>query len=167
VRTVVGYRLANCEQLRFHNIRDPVEAQELLQRPWAAELTLSEDVLELTFDNAPDHGLASAALVDDNWSACQAWSATFGEPSLIVPSAALPGTKNLVIFGPLVRSPYGIPPLDASVDGPCDPVADLSVVVTDLLRFVRWRGAAHDGYLAWESGASAPRPPSVEVNRAT
>lgn len=152
------------EQLRFHNIREADEARELLQRPWAAQLTLPDDLLELSFDNAADHDLAPAALVDDDWSGCQAWSVGFKGRSVIVPSAALPGTMNLIMFGPLVRSAYGVGPLDPTVDVPCDPVADLSIVPPDLLRLIRWRGAPHNGYEAWVAGGPPPPPPVVRVD---
>lgn len=153
------------EQLRFHNIRDAGEARELMQRPWAGQLSVPDDVLDLSFDNAEAHGISPAALVDDDWSGCQAWSDAFDGAAVIAPSAALPGTNSLVLFGPLVRSPYGVAPLDPTVDVPCDPVADLSIVPPDLLQFVRWRGVPHAGYQAWVMGGSAPAPPVVTVDR--
>lgn len=53
---------------------------------------------------------AAASLTDDDPSACQAWSARFDGPGTIVPSAALPSTKNLVLIGSLVRSPTACRP---------------------------------------------------------
>lgn len=151
------------EQLRFHNIRDADEAWELWQRPWAAQLTLPDDVLELSFENAAAHGVAPDALVDDDWSRCQTWSTEFHGSGLMVPSAALPGTTNVVMFGPFVRSRYGLRPLDPTVDLPCDPVAERATVPTDVLGHVRWLGDPHDGYDAWLAGRPAPDAPMVTV----
>lgn len=156
----------NCwaELLRFQNVRHPVEAQEMLMRPWVASIDLPAGALEISFDNAASHGIDPAALVDEDWSACQAWVATLAVPALIVPSAALPGTENLILFGPRARSQYGVAPLDPLVDIPYDPVADLSSVVVDLLNYIRWRGSPHLGYEAWRTGAAQPLPPAVRVS---
>jgi hypothetical protein len=153
------------EQLRALNMREPVEALELRLRPWAASLSLPEGVLRISFDNAAAHGIDPAALVDDDWTACQRWAAGIDAPGLIVPSAALPGTENVVMFGPRVRSRWGIRPVDPSVDVPADPVADRGIGFTELLAHVRWRGTPHAGYEAWRQGLSAPAPPRVEVPR--
>jgi RES domain-containing protein len=127
------------EMLRFHGVTDPSEAQEWLLRPWVAELELPEGTLEIDFDTAADHGLEPDALIDDDHTRCQEWATDLDRPAIVVPSAALPGTKNIVLFGPRVRSRYGLAPIDDALDVPCDPVAHLSVVVEDLLAHIRWR----------------------------
>jgi hypothetical protein len=58
------------------NVRTADEAGEIILRPWAAELELPDDTIELTFDSAAGHGLAPEALVDDDQTACQAWAAS-------------------------------------------------------------------------------------------
>lgn len=154
------------EHLRFHNVRSPSEAMELRARPWVASIDLPSGTLDVSFANAAHHGIAPGALVDDDWATCQRWSSSLSAPAIIVPSAALPGTRNLVVFGPRVRSRYGLTPLDPGVDVPCDPVADLATVVADPLPRVRWRGAPHDGYEAWLAGRPEPPPPLVAVDLA-
>lgn len=153
------------EILRFHNVRDPQEAKEWLQRPWVAQLDLPDGTITVTFENARGHGIEPDALVDENHSRCQAWAARLDVPAIVVPSAALPGTRNVIVFGPRVRARYGQPPLDPSLDVPCDPMANLSVVVADLLAHVRWRGAPHAGYTAWQDGNPEVEPPAVTVSR--
>lgn len=153
------------EFLRFHNVTDPDEAGELLLRPWVAELQLPEDTIEVDFDNARDFGIEPEALVEEDHSRCQAWAASLAVPAMIVPSAALPGTRNLIVFGPRVRTRYGVEPLDPGLDVPCDPVANLSVVVEDLLLHVRWRGTPHAGHASWSTGGGPVEPPSVVVSR--
>ena len=154
------------ELLRFHGVTDPSEAMELRARPWVASIEVPNDTLHVSFANAAHHGIAPAALVDDDWATCQRWASSLTASAIVVPSAALPGTRNLVVFGPRVRSRYGLTPLDPGVDVPCDPVADLATVVADLLPRVRWRGAPHDGYEAWLAGRSEPPPPLVAVDLA-
>ena len=153
------------EVLRYHGARDPDEARELYLRPWAAQLELPPSTIDVSFDSASDHGIDADALVDEDHRRCQEWAAGLDVPAMLVPSAALPGTTNVVVFGPRVRMRYGEVPVDAELDVPCDPLADLANVVEDLLSSVRWRGLPHAGYEAWRSGAPPVRAPAVAVSR--
>ncbi len=155
------------EALRFHGVDDPVAAREWFLRPWVAEVELPETTLEVDFDNARRHGIEPEALVDEDHGPCQRWAAGLAVPAIVVPSAALPGTQNLVVFGPKVRARYGVTPVDAGLDVPCDPVADLGGVVDDLLASIRWRGAPHAGFEAWQRGDPPAQPPVVTVSRRT
>ena len=85
----------------------------------------------------------------------QEFATKLAPAALIVPSVALPGTSNLVIFGTRVRSRYGVQPFDRDVDVPCDPVVDVGTPVVDLLSHVRWRGTRESGYEAWKRGPGA------------
>lgn len=151
------------EYIRGSNVRTIDEASQIVLRPWAAEIDVPEDAVELSFDKAGGLGLDPSALVDDDWSHCQAWVASERPSALIVPSAALPGTSNVVLYGPRVRSRYGVDPIDPLVDVPCDATAGQAVVLEDLLRQVRWRGDAHAGLEAWRSGTQPPLPPVVRA----
>ena len=151
------------EYFRGMNVRSADEAAEIILRPWAGELELPDDVVDLNFDTAPGLGIAPDALVDDDWAPCQAWVASTRPSALLVPSAALPGTTNVVLYGPRVRSRYGVPPLDPATDVPCDPAAGRAVVLDDLLRRIRWRGDSHAGLDAWRNGDDPPLPPTVRT----
>lgn len=71
-------------------------------------------LLEVSFENAHEYGVDPAALVDDDYARCQEFAAelrTANVPGIIVPNAALPGTRNVVLFGPRDGSPYELDPV--------------------------------------------------------
>jgi hypothetical protein len=110
-------------------------------------------VLEVTFDSAVLAGIGANELVDDDWTTCQNWADSLPNSAIIVPSAALAGTENLVLFGKRVRTPYAEEPVDPTIDTPCDPVVEVGLSPVDLLDHIRWRGHAHGGLEAWKAGA--------------
>lgn len=130
------------EILRFHNVTDPREAAELRLRPWVAQVHLPEGTIEVDFDNAPRFGISPDALVDEDHSRCQKWAASLSVPAMIVPSAALPGTKNLILFGPRVRVRYGVDPLE----------------VGRMFRVIRSRTCRSSSRTFWPTSAGAAHP---------
>lgn len=82
---------------------------------------------------------------------------------LVVPSAALPGTQNLVVFGSRAASPYQVPPVDRSVDVPTSMVADNAQPHPDLSRFVRFRDDVHQELAAWLAGHVYLAEPQIGV----
>jgi hypothetical protein len=79
---------------------------------------------------------------------------------LIVPSAALPGTKNVVIFGERVRIPYGGNPIDEG-DIPTSVLAERSQPPDGIAALVRYSGDDHAGLTEWRLGGSLPAPPDL------
>lgn len=144
------------EHLRAHGIREPERLAELRLRLWAVRLE-ADRVQALDFDSAEQHGLRPADLVSDDHGACRAFADRVRlDPSAPVvwrvPSAALPGTRNLVIFGPRVASAYGAPPIDPEVDLPAAVAADRATTIEGLLARVRHRGERHAELEAWRRG---------------
>jgi hypothetical protein len=126
------------EILRGQGIRAPEDVAELRQRLWVARFELEPD--PVTFDAAASYGLEPQHLIN------------FALPNaIVVPSAALPGTKNLVVFGPLVGSPYSAEPLSAE-DVPAAVAADHARPPDTLLPLVRHFGEPHAEYDAWSRG---------------
>ena len=69
----------------------------------------------------------------------------------ICPSAALPGTRNLVLLGPRVAVPYDLTPV-AEVDIPASITADGARPLHTLLEAVRHYGDPHAEFEAWRRG---------------
>lgn len=143
------------EYLRFHGLRRVDDVADRRLSIWALRLSL-EEAVEIRFENAPDFGLQAGDLVSDDHGACQDFAdrvrAEAGMPAtFIVPSAALPGTRNVVIFGERVDIPYLWEPLDEG-DLPTCVVAARARPPDRLLTMVRHPGEPHSELDAWAAG---------------
>lgn len=123
-------------------------------RTWVSR-HVSENLVHIDFDSASSFGITPENLVSDDYGACQ-WLATQlrdGEVEAIrVPSAALPGTDNLILFGPRVVSPYLLEPIDPAIDVATGHAAEWSIPPEELLALVRWHGERHAALDAWRRG---------------
>jgi RES domain-containing protein len=103
------------ELLRNEDRRTRDRAVMMRYPLWAIKVELTEDPLELNFDSAGQYGLSPDDLVSDDRSACQAFAeglrSTTGPSAFTAPSAALPGTSNLVILEPAVVTSYDSRPV--------------------------------------------------------
>jgi hypothetical protein len=149
------------ELLRATDRRTLDEVRSLRPVSWAARvLAEPEDILELTFDNAGGYGLTPGDLVSDDHGACQAFAAGLRDhlatpKILIAPSAALPGTRSMVLLGQRVSAPYDLevnydPDIDTSVAA----TAALGSSLFSLVSAVHYKhtGVAHAGLSAWQAG---------------
>jgi hypothetical protein len=144
------------ELLRNEDRRTRVQAVLMRYPLWALRLRFDDPPPELTFDNARDFGLTAEDLVADDHTPCRTLARTFrasGPYAFIAPSAALPGTKNLVVLEPHVLVPWNQISIDeidwpgslASQDGRCPEG------LWDLVHYRRTR-RKHAGFEAWEHG---------------
>lgn len=145
------------EVLRHEEVRDDAEAENLRPPLWALRFRDAEP-LEIGFDSCERYGLAPEDLVADDHAACRALATAFrrdpsGPRTLIVPSAALPGTRNLVILDARVAAPYDATPLD-DVDVPLALAAEGGRSPRGLVEAVHHFGsrAPHAGLAAWRAG---------------
>lgn len=147
------------EYLRSQGIRTPEGLRALRLRLWVA--TLDEEPLTLGFDESGAQGLAGSDLVADDQTPCRELGArcmeTGAPRSLVVPSAALPGTRNVVLFGPRIAAPYDVRPVD-DIDVPTAVAAEDAHALVDLLPLVRHLGEPHAELVAWERGETFPLP---------
>lgn len=148
------------ELARNQRCRDLDDALETRIAIWAIRLVLDVEPAPVDFDAAAAGTLATriapADLVADDAAGCRALAeAHRADPSaekvIRAPSAALPGTDNIVVFGRRRAIRYEATPLRAiqvpaavsSVDGR---------LPRDLFRLVRRLGDPHAGYESWLAG---------------
>jgi hypothetical protein len=141
------------EFLRASGLRTADQLALVRHRTWALRVDL-DGLPRIGFDEAGAYGLRPGDLVSDDLRACHRLADRLradGVPGAIVPSAALPGTDNVVLFGERAAAPYLVEPLSA-VDVPASLTADGGRPPLGLLDGVRRRGAAHAALEAWRAG---------------
>lgn len=131
------------------------ELREALRlRIWVARLP-DYGIQVIGFDDAEAQGLQAHDLISDDLGPCQDFGAVClerGSPAgLRVPSAALPGTENIVLFGVRVSSPYTLEPL-GHVDVPTAIGAEGAVPPSALMALVRRPGTPHAAFESWANG---------------
>lgn len=141
------------EHLRGNDLDTTVKAAAVAQRTWVLRLEL-DGLVRIDFDGASEWGLTPEELVADDYGACQ----LLGErlraarlPGAIVPSAALPGTENVVLFGARAAAPYLSEPV-GELDVPASITAEGARALAGLLERVRFHGRPHAGLEAWRAG---------------
>jgi RES domain-containing protein len=146
------------ELLRIQDRRDRERALMLRPPLWALKVLLEEEPLEVRFDTAEDFGLSPDDLVADDYAPCRAFAQRLrndpdGPRAFIAPSAALPGTRNLILLDPFVAIPYDMHPV-APEDLPVAMAAQDGRCPENLWDFVSYRGAPtqHPALAAWRAG---------------
>lgn len=146
------------ESLRGSDRKADGEILELRPPTWAVRVDLDPAaVVQLSFEHpAP---LTAEELVDDDLAACQAFAAGLrADPAapkaIIAPSAALPGTRSLILLGPRVLAPYLVDPIDPVIDAPATLTAVRGRAALNLRDLVHYRGVdvPHPGLAAWQAG---------------
>ncbi len=105
------------EKLRHENLRTHAEAETYSISLWELEVNEGFIVDYSTFEKAEDAGFAPEALVDDDHAQCQEEARRLmglGARGVLSPSAALPGSLNLTLFGQRVEVRWGARPGVAS-----------------------------------------------------
>jgi RES domain len=144
------------ELLRNEDRRTRERALMLRYPLWAIRVQLAEPPFVLGFDAARELGLRPGDLVSDDHRACRALARRWrsdGQHAFLAPSAALPGTHNLVVLEPRVLVAYDQVPLD-EVDWPGALAAQDGRCPEGLWERVRYRGTRgrHPALQAWERG---------------
>jgi hypothetical protein len=159
------------EIIRNEGLTDPEDVDALRPPIWAIRVLLPDPPLELTFDTAGDYGLTPDELVADDWGPCQQLATVFrGDPHgprvFSAPSAALPGTRNLVLLEPKVAIPYLFTPLD-DIDLPVSLIAENGRAARGLDSLIHHRGTRtdHAGLEAWRAGDELvlEEPPTLHL----
>ena len=139
------------EMLR-HHVGPNGDPDELVLNLWTAVVEI-DDVVRIDFTDCASRGLTPDDLVGDDYRLTQelaAQVAAGGAAGMLVPSAALPGTNNLILFGPRVLHPFLWKPFDAEeirtghlTDGARSP--------REVAQHVRWMGSTHRALEEWRA----------------
>lgn len=139
------------EMLR-HNVGPAGNPHDVILNLWTATVEL-DDVARVDFDDSAGYGCTPDELVGDDYASTQSLADRIrasGVRAMVVPSAALPGTHNLILFGERVLHPYLWQPL-APEEVPTGHLADGARVAAELPRYVRWFGSEHGALEQWKT----------------
>jgi hypothetical protein len=141
------------EFLRAVDLRTSEQLAHVRHRTWVLRIDLA-GLPRIGFEEAAGHGLRPGDLVADDPRACHRLADRLraaGALGAIVPSAALPGTDNVVMFGARASAPYLVEAVSA-IDVPASLTADGGRPPLGVLERVRRRGAPHPALEAWRAG---------------
>jgi len=148
------------EVIRNQRCASVDDALEIRIAIWAARLVLARSPTTIDFELADGGGtlypIPPEALTDDDPTDCRALAQVHrgdrgAAKVLRVPSAALPGTENVVILGGRRMIEYRIEPI-RRIHVPAAISAVDARPPRDLFRFVRHRGTRDEAFEAWRRG---------------
>lgn len=142
------------EMLR-HHVGPDGDPDDLLLNLWTATVTV-DAAATVDFADCQEYGLTVDELIGDDYAPTQALADAVradGADAMVVPSAALPGTHNLVLFGVRVLHPFLWEPI-SSEEVPTGHLTDGARAAAEVVDRVRWLGAPHAAAEQWkEAGA--------------
>lgn len=142
------------EMLR-HNVGPGGDPDEVILNLWTAVVDVS-DVRRVDFDECATYGRTPDELVGDNYAPTQLLAdevRASGSSAMVVPSAALPGTHNLILFGVRVLHPFLWQPL-APEEISTGHLSDGARVAAEVASRVRWFGSEHSALEQWKATGS-------------
>lgn len=145
------------EMLR-HQIGPDGDPDHLLLNLWTAIIDVP-GVVSIDFPNCTGHGITPDELVGEDYAPTQQLATSVqqsGAPAMIVPSAALPGTHNLIVFGPRVAHPY-LQPARMAEEVPTGHLTDGARPAAEVVPYVRWRGEPHSAAEQFKSNGNYQR----------
>jgi RES domain-containing protein len=145
------------EMLRHEDLRTEDAAATFRTTLWQLFVDEGSLVDYGTFELAEAAGFPPEALVEDDYERCQAeaqWLKSHGVDALLTPSAALPGSVNLTLFGPRVAIKWNTSVALASTLR----AQKLTTgnVPTGLVARVRFFGTPHVGLKAFLASRAKP-----------
>lgn len=138
------------EMLR-HNVGPGGDPEQIVLNLWTATIDV-DAVTWVDFQDCHAYGLTADKLVGDDYGSTQALAAAVrsgGADAMVVPSAALPGTHNLILFGIRVLHPLLWNPLSPE-EIPTGHITDGARVAAEIAGRVRWLGASHAALEQWK-----------------
>ncbi|WP_155921904.1 MULTISPECIES: RES family NAD+ phosphorylase [unclassified Mycolicibacterium] len=145
------------EMLR-HQVGPDGDPDHLVLNLWTAVVDVP-GVVTVDFADCVDHGITPDELIGEDYSPTQQLAQVVegsGAAAMIVPSAALPGTHNLIVFGARVAHPYLWPPLMVE-EVPTGDLSDGARPSAEVAAYVRWFGEPHSAAEQFKSVGSYER----------
>ena len=147
------------EMLR-HHVGPHGDPDTVVLNLWAAHLDLDADVesvIRIDFGDCHSYGLTPEQLVGDDYRPTQALADAVRHTAsaMIVPSAALPGTDNLILFGPRLLHPFASTPISPE-EVRTGHLSDAARAPAEVAPHVRWFGAPHPSVRQWRATGSYP-----------
>jgi len=139
------------EMLR-HNLGPTGDPDDIVLNLWTALIDL-DDVTRVDFDHCASYGLAPDQLVGDDYGPTQTLADAVrsgGANAMIAPSAALPGTYNLILFGVRLLNPFLSKPFTPE-EVPTGHLSDGARPPSEVAPHVRWFGAPHKAAEQWKT----------------
>lgn len=138
-----------------HHVGPDGNPDDLILNLWTAVIDM-DGVVRIDFDDCERYGLTADELVGDDYTATQALADAVragGASAMIVPSASLPGTSNLVVFGIRLLCPFLWEPLMPE-EIPTGHLSDGARAAAEVVGHVRWFGASHAALQQWKSSGT-------------
>lgn len=139
------------EMLR-HNLGAGGNSDDIVMNLWTAVVDV-DDVTRVDFDDCTRYGLTADELVGDDYTRTQGLADVVrsgGATAMRVPSAALPGTDNLILFGARVLNPFLGDPLTPD-EIPTGHLTDGARSPQEVARYVRWFDTPHKAAEQWKA----------------
>ncbi|HYZ69145.1 MAG TPA: RES family NAD+ phosphorylase [Mycobacterium sp.] len=139
------------EMLR-HHVGPDGDPDDVVLNLWTAVLDV-DDVTRLDFDECQTYGRTADELIGEDYRPTQELADVVrasGAAAMVVPSAALPGTHNLVLFGVRLLHPFLWKPLMAE-EVPTGHLTDGARAAAEVAGRVRWRGSTHPAAEQWNA----------------
>lgn len=141
------------EMLRHHMGPDG-DPDTVLLNLWTATVDVDDDdVTWIDFKDCHAYSITVDELVGDDYGPTQALAAAVqatGATAMVAPSAALPGTHNLMLFGVRVLHPYLWAPMTAD-EIPTGHLTDGARPPAEVAAHIRWWGTAHNAAEQWKA----------------
>ena len=135
-----------------HNVGPDGDPADVILNLWTTVVDIDE-VTRVDFDDCETYGRTADELVGEDYSATQALADAVrasGATAMIVPSAALPGTHNLILFGVRLLHPFLWKPLIAE-EIPTGHLSDAARAAAEVGSHVRWFGLRHAAAEQWKA----------------
>jgi hypothetical protein len=135
-----------------HNVGPSGNPDDIVLNLWTALVDV-DDVTRVDFDNCDRYGLTPDELVGDDHTSTQRLADLVrddGAKAMIVPSAALPGTHNLILFGVRILNSFLSEPLMPE-EIPTGHITDKARPAAEVVPHVRWIGTPHKALEQWKS----------------